>query len=656
MSSRQTAVKTVLWTIMGVFAVVTIARFANGLGAVTHLSDAAPWGLWIALDVMAGVALAAGGFTLAATVYIFGLERYRPFVRPAILTAFLGYAAVAVGLMYDLGLPWHIWHPIVYPQLHSVLFEVAMCVMLYLTVLALEFSPVVLEHRWFDRPVFRTVHRLLKRATIPLVIAGIMLSTLHQSSLGSLFLITPYRLHPLWYSPIIWILFFISAVGVGLMMVTLESCVSAWLFHHERRADQLAGLGLAASVVLLLYAGLRLGDLAWRSQLRLALQPTSMAALFWFELAVSALVPGVLLAIAAVRRSARGLGMLALMAVLGIIGYRFDVAVVAFSRPAGASYFPSWIEVAVSAGIVAGAALIFLFFVERLRVYPEEPRAEQLPVAVRHIDPYGTRPLLPSVLAVPRRYSMGFVIGAALALAFLPRAGWLGATAMREPVSPARVVPGVVRALGATPGYHLAVMSAGAQDARVAASVGLLEIDGNRDGRVVLFPHDLHEADLGGAQSCVMCHHANLPFRRNTACAGCHRDMYSPTDVFDHGSHAAKLGGNGGCVRCHPNSELAKTRATATPCDRCHADMQLAGSRVRPARTFDGRTISYVDAMHRLCIGCHTELHQKEPAKHPADFALCGNCHRDAIGSSFQQLAPYAVVEHDVPSSTRVGG
>ena len=125
---------------------------------------------------------------LAATVYIFGLEKYRPFVRPAILTAFLGYIAVAVGLNYDLGLPWNIWHPMIFPQIHSVLFEVAMCVMIYLTVLALEFAPVVLEHKWFaSHPLFRTIHSLLKKVTIPLVIAGIVLSTLHQSSLGSLF-------------------------------------------------------------------------------------------------------------------------------------------------------------------------------------------------------------------------------------------------------------------------------------------------------------------------------------------------------------------------------------------------------------------------------------------------------------------------------------
>jgi len=127
MFDRLSVLKTILWALVGVLASVSVVRFAFGLGAVTNLSDAAPWGLWVALDVMSGVALAAGGFVVAAAVYVFHLDRYRPFVRPAILTALMGYAAVAVGLIYDLGLPWHIWHPLLYWQHHSVRFEVAMC-------------------------------------------------------------------------------------------------------------------------------------------------------------------------------------------------------------------------------------------------------------------------------------------------------------------------------------------------------------------------------------------------------------------------------------------------------------------------------------------------------------------------------------------------
>ena len=626
---------------MGVLAVVTVARFWRGLGAVTNLSDATPWGLWIAFDVMAGVALAAGGFTLAATVYIFGLERYRPFVRPAILTAFLGYAAVAVGLLYDLGLPWHIWHPIVDPQPHSVLFEVAMCVMLYLTVLALEFSPVVLEHRLFNRPVFLAIHRFLKRATIPLVIAGIMLSTLHQSSLGSLFLLTPFRLHPLWYSPIIWLMFLVSAVGVGLAMVILESYFTAWVFDHTRPTDRLAGLGRAASVVLLIYAALRLGDLAVRGRLGLALEVTPVAALFWLELAMTALVPGVLLAFPAVRRSERWLGLTALMVVLGVVGCRFDVAIVAFSRPAGASYFPTWIELSVSAGIVAGALLVFIFFVEHLRVYPEAAAAhdrEQRPP----IDLHATRPLLPMVVAAPRRYSMGFVLGAAVAIGMLPPGSMFGPLSFPTPAAAARVVPGVVTERKPPPGYDLRVDSSVARSAESTAHIGLVVIDGNRNGRSVLFPHDLHVNALGGDNSCGSCHHARLPFSRFSSCAACHQDMYSRSDMFDHGWHVAKLGGNAGCTRCHAGADVSKTRASATACDHCHAQMLLSNSRVPRPKVFDGWATSYVDVMHRLCITCHAERHKLEPGKHPANFAECRNCHRDAVGTPVRKLEPYA--------------
>jgi Ni/Fe-hydrogenase subunit HybB-like protein len=640
MNRRERITKTVLWTLVGMLAVVTIARFARGLGAVTNLSDAAPWGLWIAFDVMAGVALAAGGFTLAAAVYIFRLERYRRFTRPAILTAFLGYTAVAVGLLYDLGLPWHIWHPLIYPQPHSVLFEVAMCVMLYLTVLALEFAPVVLEHPWFDRPVFRTLHRLLKRVTIPLVIAGIMLSTLHQSSLGSLFLITPYRLHPLWYSPFIWLLFLVSAVAVGLMMVTLESYFSSWLFGHRLPRAELAGLGKAASVTLLVYAGLRLGDLVWRNALGPAFSISPAAALFWFELALSALVPGVLLALPAVRRSHRGLGLSALMVVLGVIGYRFDVSIVMFARPAGAAYFPSWMEVAVSAGVVSAAMLVFIFFVEHLRVYPEE-HAASVPVAAAGFDPLGIRTFLPEVLAAPRRYSLAVVTGAAVAIGFLPGARALSGRPAPVPVSAPRQVEGVVTTFRATPGRRFAFVQTSAPAGADTRRMWLMVIDGDRDGRLVVFPHDLHEQELGGDRSCVTCHHANLPFQRNTACSACHRDMYSHTDLFDHAAHTTALGGNASCVRCHAARDRAKTRASATPCVDCHAGLAVPGSRVRPEAGLNGGATGYVDAMHELCEGCHQQRMKEEPARHPPDFALCRNCHRDIGDGVLERLAPY---------------
>jgi Ni/Fe-hydrogenase subunit HybB-like protein len=651
--ARRNTVKTILWAIVGVLGVVTFARFSSGLGATTGLSDTTPWGFWIAFDVMAGVALAAGGFTLAAAVYIFRIERYRSFTRPAILTAMLGYAAVATGLMYDLGLPWRIWHPIIFPQLNSVLFEVAMCVMLYLTVLCLEFAPVILEHPAFDRPIFKAIVGFLKRVTIPLVIAGIILSTLHQSSLGSLFLIAPHRVHPLWYSPIIWILFLVSAIGLGLMMVTLESLVSAWLFGHKLRMDLLGGLGKAASVVLFLYAGLRIGDLAWRGGLGAAVDGSVLGALFLFEVAITAVIPAILLAIPRVRASVRGLGTAALLTVFGAMGYRFNVCIVAFERPDVMSYFPTWIELGVSLGIVAGAGLLFIFFVEKLRVYPEED--EETPVLVApSFEPHSTRVLLPSALAAPRRYSLAFVLAASLALAALPEDALWGARPQPTPVAGPRSVEGLIQARNDERGHVLEIVKADYSPPLKSELVGLMLIDGNRDGRLVVFPHDWHAAKIGSElgdefgdeRSCGTCHHQNLPYGRNSACGQCHRDMYSETDIFIHASHVDNLDGNDGCVRCHTDSSRIKIRETASACLDCHMGMVTADSMIKaPEKGMTGYATGYMDAMHGLCIACHEEKVKTEPAIYSTAFSECANCHRDIDGSRLRQMKPYAPKE-----------
>ena len=644
MNTRLAVVKTVLWALVGVLAAVTVARFLRGLGASTALSDAAPWGIWIAFDVMSGVALAAGGFVLAATVYIFGGRKYRPFVRPAILTALLGYIAVAVGLLYDLGLPWHIWHPIIHPQPYSVLFEVAMCVMLYLAVLSLEFAPVVLEHRWFDRPLFRGIHKLLHGAVIPLVIAGIVLSTLHQSSLGSLFLITPYRLHPLWYTPIIWILFLVSAVALGLMMVTAESLFSGWLFGHKVKVDRLAGLGRAASVVLFVYAFLRLAS-AW-GDIELAFNGSWLGLLFLVELSVSALIPATLLSFRRVRTSIAGLAACAGMTIFGMIGYRFNVCIVAFERPEGTSYFPSWMELAVSLGIVAGTMLVFIFFVERPKVYPEEhpgePDTATGGIAKADYHPASMRSLLPDSLSGPRRYSLAAVLAAAVTTALLAADVFSGTQLPETPVSAVRTMDGWIQGQVDGAGHevwtgHRFFPAVPGPD---ASPLTLLSIDGNRDGRLVLFPHDRHIAELGERDSCGKCHHQNMPFDKNTSCCECHRDMYIPTDIFDHDFHVAKLDGNDGCADCHNDQAKSKDRDTALGCADCHEDMTVEGSLVEPPRPekHKGYAAGYMKAMHDLCITCHRQKVTESPRQYGPEFAECANCHRDEDAALFQQM------------------
>lgn len=625
MSRRLTTLKTVLWALVGILVSVTVIRFMHGLGSVTNLSDAAPWGLWIGFDVMSGVALAAGGFVLAATVYIFGLERYRPFVRAAILTALLGYAAVAVGLLYDLGLPWRIWHPMIHWQYHSVLFEVAMCVMLYLTVLALEFLPVVLEHPLFDRPFFRKLLKGLKRVTILLVIAGIVLSTLHQSSLGSLFLITPYRLHPLWYSHIIYVQFFVSAVALGLMTVVLESVFSNYFLGHKLHAREISGLGLAASVVLFVYLALRLGDLALRGDLGMAFDGSWQAGLFLFEIAFSALIPAVLMLIKPVRQNLAWVAIAASMVVLGMILHRLDVSIIAFARPEGLGYFPSWEEFAVSFGIVAGGILIFLFFVENLNVF-DDVRGH-LPEERPTYDPEAVRTFLPGPLSLPRRYSIAAIVGGAVALLFLPLGG---VENVPVPVQGPRSVEAVIQDTKDATIREL--MLAGTGDLGTPADVAttrVLLLDANRDGEVVLFDHDDHAERLGGDRSCETCHHLTKPLDENTSCFECHSDMYEPRSVFDHELHVLGVTAEGeeACLQCHTGEAEVKSYETVTECSECHESEIAHRAFVEKPEPRWGEAVGYMEAMHALCVECHKREALKAPAEAPENLDRCMTCH-----------------------------
>ncbi len=637
-------VKTILWAVMGVWMVVTVARFTNGLGATSGLTDVAPWGFWIAFDVMAGVALAAGGFVIAAGVYIFGLEKYHQFARPAILTALLGYIAVAVGLLYDLGLPWHIWHPMIMPQHHSVLFEVAMCVMLYLTVLALEFSPAVLEHPLFHRPLFQKLLGIIKKLTIPLVIAGIVLSCLHQSSLGSLFLIQPFRVHPLWYSPIMWLLYLISAIGLGLMMVTLESLLSAWLFGHAVRTELLAGLGRLASFVLALYALLRLGDLYHRGELLSALDGSWEAGLFLVEMLISAVIPAVLLALRRVRTSVAGMATCSIMTVLGVIAYRFDTCIVAFARPEGMPYFPTWIEFAVSIGIVSGAALVFIFFNENLNLSGHDKHDEPAAAGQQPISPTSGHGQRHSFTPALHRHSLVFVIAAAAAIGILPREAIFGAEPRPTPVFHSRTVEALATNVD-TPLrrlFHLTSLAGNVPASEDAEPVTVVMIDGNRNWRFVPFTHDDHAAALGGRESCRLCHHQNLTFDQNTACFQCHRDMYETTDTFDHALHARKLGNNAACAVCHRPGSGVKSRETALACWECHGDMVVAGSIIPTTEAgLMGFAVGYMDAMHGLCIRCHEQMARERPEEFGIEFWRCDFCHREFQDTDHRRLAPY---------------
>jgi Ni/Fe-hydrogenase subunit HybB-like protein len=354
--------------LMAAGAYVTVLRFAYGLGASTNLSDQFPWGMWIGFDVLCGVGLAAGGFTLAATVHIFNIERYKPICRPAILTAFLGYTLVIVALMFDLGRPYRIWHALIMWNPHSVMFEVAWCVMLYTTVLALEFAPAV-----FERFRMRTPQRVLRMIQIPLVIAGVILSTLHQSSLGTLYLIVPYKLHPLWYTPLLPVLFYISAICVGLAMAIFESRHSSRALKRPFELPLLASLGRVLAVGLAFYLTVRFIDLGKRGALGHILEPRMESYLFGLEISLM-LLPMLLLFRRRVRLDPGALYASAVMVVFGFVANRLNVSITGMESAAGVAYLPKWTEVALTLSIIAAGFAIFRFLAAHLPVF-EEPHA-----------------------------------------------------------------------------------------------------------------------------------------------------------------------------------------------------------------------------------------------------------------------------------------
>ena len=356
--------------------VVTVLRFTGGLSAVTNLDDHNPWGIWIGFDLLVGVALAAGGYVTSAAVYIFGMKKWHSAVRSAVLTGFLGYALVVLALHYDVGRPWRLPYPFIMQSgTTSLLFEVAACVALYLTVLFLEFSPAALEWLGLER-----ARNLAIKLTIVLTIFGVILSTLHQSSLGALFLIAPSKLHPLWYSPYLAVYFFISSIFAGLSMVIFESSLSYKFFkdkmdeEHMREKENIAlGFGKAASWVMAGYFFIKLIGVAAGDHW--ALLGTGYGIWFLVELLGFVALPSFLYAVGVRDKKVGLIKITAVWTVLGIVLNRFNVSWLAFNYhlPASQRYIPHIAEIVISLFIVTLGVLAFRFIVTRMPILYEDP-------------------------------------------------------------------------------------------------------------------------------------------------------------------------------------------------------------------------------------------------------------------------------------------
>ncbi len=347
---------------------VAAYRFVFGLQSVTNLDQQHPWGLWIAIDVATGVALAAGGFTTAALAYIFHRRDFEAITRPALLTAMLGYTFVGLGLLVDLGRYYNIWHPIL-PSMwqgNSVLFEVGLCVMCYLTVLYIEFIPVICERFMgngrFPRlsRVCTAIHRRLGKVMFLFILAGVVLSCLHQSSLGNLMVIAPTKVHPLWYSPILSLLFLLSAIAVGFPMVIVESLYAAWALRLKPEMELLGRLARIIPGILGVYLAFKVGDLAIRETYVHLGDGSAASVLFSLEVLVGVVTPMVMLLIPHVRQTPSLLFIAAVLIVLGVALNRVNVFLVAYQPPyATRNYFPSLGEFVVTAGMIAGLILVY---------------------------------------------------------------------------------------------------------------------------------------------------------------------------------------------------------------------------------------------------------------------------------------------------------
>ena len=356
--------------------VITVLRFTMGLETVTNLDNNNPWGIWIGFDLLCGVALAAGGYVTSSACYIFGLKRYHSAVRPAILTAFLGYALVVIALHYDVGRPWRLPYPIFYSQgTSSLLFEVGLCVFLYLTVLFVEFTPAAFE--WLG---LKKIRSMVVKVTMVLTILGVVLSTLHQSSLGALFMIVPSKLHPLWYSTYLPVYFFISSMFAGMSMVIFEGSLAHRYLKHKMDETHLIesrgvafGFAKAAAFVMMGYVGIKIIGLSIDNNWHFL--TTGWGLWYLLEVLGFVLFPAILYAVGSREKNLTAVRVAAAWTVLGIIFNRLNISVVAFNwqLPSAERYFPSFMEVGISVFVVTLGLVIYRFIATRMPILYEHP-------------------------------------------------------------------------------------------------------------------------------------------------------------------------------------------------------------------------------------------------------------------------------------------
>ena len=366
-----------LVVLVAVGAGVGIVRMINGLGTTTGLSDGYPWGLWIVYDIFF-VPFSAGAFMILAVTHIYGKKEYHSIARPVVVAGFLGEIMVVVILLMDLG-RWHQFYNILLPwywNINSFMFQVSICLTIYIGVMVLEVAPAILERLNWQKPL-----RLIRMATILIAGLGIVLSSLHQSSLGALFLLIPYRLHSLWWTSLLPLLFFASAVFAGLSMVIFVVTLTFRAFHRRLDLGLLSNLARVVAALLGVYLLIRFGDLLLNGKLGLVFSSGWLSVLFLAEIVIGAIVPLILFSRQKVRNTSSGLIAGSACVLSGVALNRTNVAIFAYAATPGAVYSPHWMEILISVAAVAAGVVLFVLAVRFLPILPEEegPRSMAVP-------------------------------------------------------------------------------------------------------------------------------------------------------------------------------------------------------------------------------------------------------------------------------------
>jgi Ni/Fe-hydrogenase subunit HybB-like protein len=587
--------------LVAVGAGVGIVRMINGLGTTTGLSDGYPWGLWIVYDIFF-VPFSAGAFMILAVTHIYGKKEYHGIARPVVVAGFLGEVMVVVILLMDLG-RWHQFYNILLPwywNINSFMFQVSICLTIYLGVMVLEVAPAILERLNWQKPL-----RLIKMATILIAGLGIVLSSLHQSSLGALFLLIPYRLHALWWTPSLPLLFFASAVFAGLAMVIFVVTLTFRAFHRRLDLGLLSNLARVVATLLVVYLVLKLGDLVANGEMGLLFSSGWLSFLFLAEIVVGAVVPIILFALHKVRNSSTGLIAGSACVLVGVALNRTNVAIFAYAAPAGAVYVPHWMEVLISVAAIAAGVLLFVLAVRFLPILPEEGDKRSL--------------------AVPRFSRLAVVFGGG-ALALLT----ITLVLLLQPATQAKAVKteatqDVSPREGQCQDCH--------RDLQALVNAGM---DPNETGIYLVepLPAGAVHADI----RCVACHYGDT-YTQDVAAA------HAGT-VADPTEGDAKI-----CVACHPEipEEFPQDRLRTPHNEVIHgemADVACSDCHGAVGHGFDPVSGGTICPMG-VCLDCHQER------KLDSELSECDICH---VGSHEPVLAFACSTCHQSTETWRVVG